>query len=107
MAQSKAGSILLLISGILTLVGALILLIIGLFLVPFGTEARIGAAIILIFFVVLVVAGILKIYSSQMMKDPRRTTNGGILALIVGVLSGIDILAIVGGILGIVEGGKK
>lgn len=112
--ESRTGRILLLISGILTLVGALFLLIIGLFFAFFSssfaggeeTEVMIMVVVFLVLFVVYVVAGILKLYASKMMRDPKRTMNGGILGLIVGVLSGFDVLAIVGGILGMVDAGK-
>jgi len=55
--------------------------------------------------VVSVVHGVLQIKAAKMMKDPTRTKNGGILALVLGVLGG-GLLALIGGIIGIVQGGK-
>lgn len=107
MTESKVGSILLLIAGILTLVGAVIVLIIGLVLGSFGEDAAVALIIFVVLFFVLLITGVLKIYAAQMMKDPKRTSSGGILGLVVGIISGFDVLAIVGGILGIVDGGKR
>ncbi len=41
------------------------------------------------------------------MKVPETTRKGGVIALIVGFLTGGDLLSIVGGILGMVSGGKN
>jgi hypothetical protein len=41
-----------------------------------------------------------------MMLDPKKTFSGGLIALIVGILSGVDLLAIIGGIIGMVQGSK-
>ena len=113
MKESKIGSILALIGGILTLVGALAILVIGILVGVYGSsidgangDATAAVVIVIFLFIALVVLGVLKIYASRMMTVPHRTMNGGILALVTGILSGGDLLAIIGGILGIVEGGK-
>ena len=114
MMESKAGSILLLISGILTLIAALLILIIGFVFAFFSSntegargDSTIAAVFLLILFVVMVALGILKLYAYSMMKDPKKTVKGGIIALVTGILSFGDLLAIIGGILGIVQGSEK
>ena len=112
--ESKVGSILLLISGILTFILAFILLLLAILVgffsasLPGEVEGNpmVAFVVLIVIFAVAVIIGILKLVASKMMKDPDRTTNGGILALVVGII-GTDILAIIGGILGIVQGSEK
>jgi len=113
MAKSKAGSVLLLISGILTLAVALVILLIAFFVLFFGAEVGevngepiFGFAVLIVLFVVSLLIGLLKLYSAGMMKNPKRTVNGGILALVLGIVSFGDWLAIIGGIIGIVQGNE-
>ena len=109
--ESKAGSILLLISGIIT--SLVVLLVFGLAIaIPFlpneeGTNPLFASLILGVIGVVLLVLAILKFWASKLMKDPLTTSKGGIVALVVGVINGGDLLAIIGGILGIVQGGKQ
>lgn len=104
--ESKAGSILLLISGILTILISLIVLVLFLFIRPSSDLFGFSLGIFIFFFILILIIGGLKLWASKLMKNPETTTKGGIIALIVGILSAGDLLAIIGGILGIVQGGK-
>ncbi|MEK6818875.1 MAG: hypothetical protein AABY10_02985 [Nanoarchaeota archaeon] len=105
--QSKTGSILLLISGILNLIGTLFFLIFFFFFfaVTDGSQTAIFIALFIIFLVFYLASGLLKLYSARLMKSSKRTKNGGILGLVLGILT-FDVLAIIGGILGIIDSGK-
>jgi hypothetical protein len=105
--ESKAGSILALIGGILTLIVSLILLIAGIaFLAGYGEgDTTIGGIAFLVLFLIVLILGILKIVASNKMKKPETTRGGGILALILGIITS-DLLTLIGGIIGIVQGGK-
>jgi hypothetical protein len=52
---------------------------------------------------VLVVAGILKLWAYFLIKHKVELLKGGLLALIPGLIIGQDILSIIGGIIAIVE----
>ncbi len=107
--ESKVGSIFLLISAIVTLIISLVFLglaIWGLFMKNAGGNTTIGVVIFSIVFILLLVSSIIKFWASGLMKDTVTTEKGGIVALIIGLLNGGDLLAIVGGILGISQGGK-
>jgi FlaA1/EpsC-like NDP-sugar epimerase len=103
--ESKAGSILLLISGILTIIAGLVAFVFFLIAAPSGGGNALSWILIL-FLVVAIVIGALKIWTASLMKNPETTKKGGIIALILGILTGGDLLAIIGGILGIVQGSK-
>jgi len=113
--ESKVGSILLLISGILTILISLIPLIFIVLLIvspgsvssPGDQSPMVGAFILLAIFIVLLIFGILKLWAFKLMKSSETTSKGGVVALIVGILNGGDLISIVGGILGIVQGGKQ
>ena len=106
--QSKTGSILLLISGILNLVFTLFLLVFF-FLFAIVSEDRVPIGFYIVLFTILSIlclaSGLLKLYSAHLMKDSKRVKNGGILGLVLGILT-FDVLAIIGGILGIIDSGK-
>jgi phosphotransferase system glucose/maltose/N-acetylglucosamine-specific IIC component len=106
--KSKAGSILLMISGILTLLFSLLLIVFSILIftgvVKGEGSVGLGGALVLVIAVVLLVLSLLKFWASGLMKDEMTTVKGGIIALIVGILTGGDLLAIIGGILGIVQG---
>lgn len=105
--ESKTGSILLLISGILTIVlSAIAIFYYSLVSNLFGSPGGISIGLIVLLFIVILVIGILKLYTSKLMKNSKTTVKGGILALVLGIVTGIDILAIIGGIFGIVQGRK-
>jgi len=111
--HSKPGSILLLISAIINFILALGVLILTVYLatsdVSLGEEngTIVGTILLIVIFIVLIVFGILKLWAHNLMKDPSTTYKGGIVALIVGFLNGGDLLAIIGGILGITAGNNK
>ena len=64
-------------------------------------------SIFLILAIIVLGIGFLKLYASKLMKDPKKTITGGLIALIVGVLTGPDVLCVIGGIFVIVDGEKK
>ncbi len=106
--ESKAGFILALIGGILTVLGglwwligagALSTLYASMGLGWLGGLGIVGGILYLVF-------GALSIMAAVMMKSPEKVKTGGILALIFGILSGFNILTIIGGILGLVAAGK-
>ena len=100
--KSTAGSILLLISGILSFLGAALFLLFGLGSITYSKF--IIPSLMFFIMLVLVGLGILKIWASNLMKKPKTTTKGGIIGLITGIVSGIDLLAVIGGIVGIIQG---
>jgi hypothetical protein len=119
---SRPGYILTLIGAVITLVFAFLLLMAGIALLV-GEEqieqlimeqqavqelgwtlAAVNWAVWIGFIVVLVV-GLLKLYAASMMTVPRTTLNGGIFALILGVVVS-DIFSLIGGIFGIVHGSQ-
>lgn len=112
--ESKAGSILLLISSILVFLVSLIPLI---FLVMLlispesvksseGLSPTVNIIIMLIVFVLLLIFGFLQLHASRLMKDPMTTKKGGVIGLITGILT-FNLIAIIGGILGIINGSKQ
>ena len=113
--KSEVGSILTLIGGILTLVISVVVILAGIIvfsLSPLGD--KIGGKmplyvlgwIFVAVFILFVVAGILKIYASRLMKDKKTTLKGGILALILGIVVS-DLFSLIGGVVGIVQGNKR
>ena len=108
--ESKTGSILLMISGILTLLVSLGLIIFSILVFAGVAEGEgnttLGGAFLLVIGVVVLIFALLKFWASGLMKDPVTTSKGGIVALIIGILNGGDLISIIGGILGIVQGGK-
>ena len=113
--KSEVGSIFTLIGGILTLIGAVVLVFIGIIILSLSSLGdKIGGElptyvvgwVLIAVFVLLVVAGILKLYASKLMKDKKTTLKGGILALILGIVVS-DLFSLIGGIVGIVQGSRK
>jgi hypothetical protein len=112
--ESKAGSILALIGGILQFLSAAILLIAGIFISIAASETIPGATglgvmmgiFYIIIAVVWIVIGILSIKAYSWMKVPETTKKGGITSLICGII-GLNIVTLIGGILGIVDAGKN
>lgn len=124
--KSKAGRVLLLISGSLTLLfsAGLFSLMLFSFINPFYVEAFVNSipfnpdlrvvinsnVLSLMFFIfslLVFIIGALKIYSANLMRYPSSTTKGGIIALVTGFIGGFDLLAIIGGIIAIVQGEKE
>ncbi len=107
---SKAGSILLLIAAIISFFLAVIIAFVGLVILFLGLSNQTGipnwvvGLIVLVVAIIISVIGFLKLWASNLMKNPSTTRKGGIIALVLGVLTGPDLLALIGGILGIVEG---
>ncbi|RMD67241.1 hypothetical protein D6817_02085, partial [Candidatus Pacearchaeota archaeon] len=66
-----------------------------------------AGSFILIIGIIISLFSLLKFWASGLMKDPLTTSKGGVVALIAGILNGGDLLSIVGGILGIVQGSKE
>lgn len=108
MAESKAGFILALIGGILTIFGGLWWLVGAGALTALYASMGIGwlGGIGLVGGILYIIFGALSIVAGVMMKHPEKVKTGGILALIFGILSGFNILTIIGGILGLVAAGK-
>ncbi len=48
----------------------------------------------------------LKFWASSLMKNSLTVKKGGFIALVVGIFTGLDLLAVIGGILGIVAAEK-
>jgi hypothetical protein len=116
--KSLVGMILGLVGSIFSLIFAVILAILSIFvilgknaLVEYNlSEELISLASSLGFWMVFLaiwflVMGVLGIIFSSMMNQPLKTRKGGIFCLIFGVLS-INLFLILGGIMGIVSGGR-
>jgi len=106
MAESVPGSIVALIGGILGIIGA-VMLIAGGGIIKLIIPARLGAiaTIYLILGIVYLIFSVLTIIGAVWMKKAETCRKGGIVALVFGILS-LNILAIVGGALGIAASRK-
>ena len=106
--ESKVGFILALIGGILTLISGLWWLIGASAFVALYRNIGLGwmGGLGFVGGILYLVFGIITIIAATMMKKPEKVKTGGILALIFGILSGFNILSIIGGILGLVAAGK-
>jgi hypothetical protein len=109
--ESKTGSILLMISGILTLLISVGLIIFSILVFAGvveggGIGGSFGGIFLFVIGMVILIFAPLKFWASRLMKNPATTSKGGVVALIIGILDGGDLLSIIGGILGIVQGGK-
>ncbi len=116
--SSTVGSVLTLIGGILTLILAAVLFFASIILM-FVPSIRINspegeillqapflfAIIAFAVFAFVLIVGLAKLYSAKLMKVPKSTLKGGVIALVAGIISS-DLLSIIGGILGIVQGSK-
>ena len=108
--ESKAGSVLLMISGIITILLALGLIIFSILILT-GVingegSAAFGGGILLALGIFILILSFFKFWASGLMKNPETTKKGGIIALVVGIISSMDLLSIIGGILGIVQSEK-
>jgi len=110
--ESKSGSLLALIAGIISFIiigGPLLYLIFGIMLltVPIYRPPTISYGVIspfillMIMIIILLVFGILFILAYNWMKNPKTTRKGAILALILGIFS---LPSIILGALGIISG---
>jgi len=108
--ESKAGSVLLMISAILTLLISLGFIVFSILVfagvMDGGGNTTLAGSIFLVFGIVILIFSLLKFWASGLMKNPATTSKGGVVALIIGVINGGDLLSIIGGILGIFHGGK-
>lgn len=108
MAESKAGYVLSLIGGILGIVFSLGYLV--LFLVVLNNSSEMpdfSVPLLVILLVYGIVSAVLTIWGGTLMKEPRTTKKGGIIALVFSVIGMGTILGFIGGIIGIVEGSKN
>lgn len=114
MRDSRAGYVLTLIGGVLTLLLSLCFFILSIVLFTGGTilEYFLGSFTIpvniigflsLLVFAVVLVLGILKIVAARMVRHPSKTFNGGLMALIVGIITS-DPFSLIGGIFGVIQG---
>ena len=105
------GVVLLMISGILTLLVALGLIVFSVLVFTGIAKGEgnmvFGGTVLLIIGIIVLIVAFLKFWASKLMKNPITTSKGGVIALIVGIIGGGDLLAIIGGILGLVQGGKN
>ena len=113
MTKSIPGYWLALIGGILGIIGGIGLLFGGGILATFYSAMGIPFFSKAIAAIASVVLGIIHIVFSALvlmggiwMKKPETCKKGGLFALIFGVLGGFNILAVIGGILGLVAAGK-
>ncbi|HIJ10775.1 TPA: hypothetical protein HA278_01835 [Candidatus Woesearchaeota archaeon] len=112
MAVSRAGYILCLIGGILSIFGSLIILPLAIWFLSTGIS--LGDGPLLQFFPWLwvvgatlgIILGVLIIIASQWMKKEETAKKGSIVCLICGILGAGGIITIIGGILGLVKAGE-
>jgi len=112
MENAKLGSIFVLIGGILSIVGGVFLAgFIG-FISMFGfiseEPGSAGVALIMVLialfaFVLMTALGVVKIIASRKMKNPKELKKWSIIALVLGIVGGTDIVTIIGAILGLTE----
>ncbi len=112
---SKAGSTLVLIGGILTIIIAIVISLASIFLFNLsGLQDKIGREVSINFIgtvfifvsIFLLFGGILKIYASRLMLDKKRAFKGSIIAVILGVIIS-DLFCLIGGIIGLIQGNKR
>ncbi len=118
--ESKTGSLLAKISGIMSIVLAGIVLLVGIIVLIVGLASApvegttqqplwIGIIIMLASIIVLIV-GLFFLKASGMMKIPEKTKGGAILSLVLGILTAgnvIGILGIIGGAIGLSDSKKQ
>jgi len=109
--ESKTGSVLSLVGGILQFIvagGALILglvIFIGALIEGNIWVALISGGLAFTWGVISVIVAIFSVKAAKLMRNSSTTTKGGIMALIAGIIGG-NLITIIGGILGIVDGNK-
>lgn len=114
MVKSIPGFILALIGGIILIANGSMYLLVGIFGFTFGALTEIIATTILIVFgIFFAICGVLTLLGGLWMRKAQTCKKGGLFALIFGILGGFSIigvvgaiLAIIGGILGLVAAGK-
>ncbi len=108
MAESKVGFILALIGGILGILLG-IMMAAGSALVTKIPTVKVteSPTVLIVWGIMYIVFSVLMLIGGLWMRDAKTCKKGGLFALIFGVLGGLNILGIIGGILGIVAGAKK
>jgi hypothetical protein len=113
--KSIVGSVLALIDGILSFIIALILLIVSLIffidpgilsIIDMGISQYLVGIFILVPVLIFALIGFAKLYCAKLMNNPNTTRTGGIISLIIGIIT-LGILSIIAGIFGIMQGDKK
>ena len=101
----------LLISGIITILISVGLIIFSILVftgvIQGDGNSTVGGVLLLVMGIVALIFALLKFWASRLMKVPETTHKGGIIALVIGFLGGGDLISIVGGILGMVNGGNN
>jgi len=110
--NSRTASILVLIGAILTFIfiGILIIILGAIAFFSFNRapiELWMGLGIFLIIVIGGIGMGSLKLWASNLIKDPEEKKKGGIIALIAGIIFGPDILSIIGGIIALSDNGTN
>jgi uncharacterized membrane protein len=108
--ESEIGSSLTVVGGVLWLIFALLFIFSALGFVIYAAlndsvELITYGVIFLISGIVLVIFGTFGIKAGKWMKDVEKVKKGGIASLVLGIL-GLNILAIIGGIIGLVDSKK-
>ncbi len=112
--ESKIGFILTLIGGILLMIGGIFeifLPYIGNYMLDKGWASgesfgQVGTTILLIMGIFYIVVSLFIIIAGFMIKNPEKAKVGGILALVLGIIS-LNVFAVIGGIIGIIDAGKN
>lgn len=115
--KSDTGSLLTKIAAIINFVAAVIVAVIGIVIATLGSmflkETRIAplllGLILIIVAIVVLILGLLELRAADKMKNPKTARNGAIWAIVLGAItigniSGI--LALIGGIIGIIDADK-
>lgn len=108
MAASKAGSVLLIIAGIINAIITLAVFLVGVAALPILSGflfelTGLAVAIYLLIFLITLGVTILSFYCAKWMKNPSTTFQGGLVALVLGVLTG-NLFSLAGGIVGVIHG---
>src|SRR6056297_2401352 len=99
MKSSKPGYILALIGGILGIFMSIIFLVLFLVAFSFAEMPGISLWLVVVIFLYSAATGGLTILGGTLMRKPKTTEKGGIIALIFSIIGSGNILGIVGGIL--------
>lgn len=108
--ESETGSTLSLVGGFLWLIFSILLIFTSLGLVIYAASEDYPdlvpyGFIFLVSGILLVIFGAIAVSSSKWMRESRTVKTGSVMSLIVGIL-GINILAIMGGIIGLIDSKK-
>jgi len=96
---------LVLIGGIISLFGALLLLMVGIGFL-FTDVYKLISIIYIVLSVLYIISGAFTLWAYKLMKNPMTLKKGSIIAIIFGVVGGFNLFTIIGGILGL-TGDKK